>query len=117
MPPSDPINPVWTIRWANAIKEIPQDAWDRLALPLQTPLLEWQWLHQLEASGCIAPRYGWHPCHLTLWAGDRLAAAAPLYIKTHSQGEFVFDHRWVQLSENNGISYFPKQVGGDVVAG
>ena len=105
------INQIWTIRWAKAIHEVPQKSWDRLAVPLRTPLLEWQWLHHLEASGSIAPQNGWYPCHLTLWTGDRLRAAAPLYIKTHSQGEFVFDHWLVQLSENNGIHYYPKLVG------
>ena len=108
---TDPIHPVWTVRWAKSMDEIPREDWDRLALPLQTPLLEWQWLHQLEASGSISPQYGWHPCHITLWADRRLIAAAPLYIKTHSQGEFVFDHWWVQLSQNNGIRYYPKLVG------
>ena len=111
MSPSTSNHPAWQVRWVKAIKEIPQDAWDRLAIPLQTPLLEWQWLHHLEASGSISPEHGWHPCHLTLWADDRLTAAAPLYIRTHSQGEFVFDHWWVQLAENNGIRYFPKMVG------
>ncbi len=102
---------IWTVRWFDAIGQIPREAWDRLALPLATPLLEWSWLHHLEASGSIAPQYGWHPCHLTIWAGDRLVAAAPLYIKTHSQGEFVFDHWWARLSEDNGIRYYPKLVG------
>jgi hypothetical protein len=101
----------WTIQWLTAMTEVDQAQWDRLAKPLQTPLLEWQWLHQLEASGSIAPQRGWHPRHLTLWENDTLVAAAPLYIKTHSQGEFVFDHWWVQLAENHGIAYYPKLVG------
>jgi uncharacterized protein len=101
----------WTIRWHSAIATVDQHQWDRLATPLQTPLLEWQWLHQLEASGSIAPRHGWHPCHLTLWDQQRLVAAAPLYIKTHSEGEFVFDHGWAKLSNDFGIPYYPKLVG------
>ncbi len=102
---------IWTLRWHNAMAEVDQQQWDRLAAPLQTPLMEWQWLHHLEASGSIAPRYGWRPCHLTLWDRQRLIAAAPLYIKTHSEGEFVFDHWWAKLSQDFGIAYYPKLVG------
>ncbi len=102
---------IWTLRWHNAMAEVDQQQWDRLAAPLQTPLMEWQWLHHLEASGSIAPRYGWRPCHLTLWDQQRLIAAAPLYIKTHSEGEFVFDHWWAKLSKDFGIAYYPKLVG------
>jgi hypothetical protein len=99
------------ILWHNAIDQIDRNQWDRLAVPLETPLLEWQWLHFLEASGSVAPAQGWHPCHLTLWEGRRLMAAAPLYIKTHSEGEFVFDHWWAKLSSDYGVRYYPKLVG------
>ena len=105
------INDRWTIRWLKAMAEVEPARWDRLATPLRTPLLEWRWLHQLEISGSIAAARGWHPRHLTLWQGDTLVAAAPLYIKTHSEGEFVFDHWWAQLAEGNGIAYYPKLVG------
>ncbi len=101
----------WRIRWHTRMADIPEDQWNRLALPLATPLLEWQWLHDLEASGSIAPSQGWHPLHLTLWADERLAAAAPLYLKTHSAGEFVFDHWWAQLADDLQIPYYPKLVG------
>jgi uncharacterized protein len=98
-------------RWSTRMADIDRNQWDRLALPLATPLMEWQWLHDLEASGSIAPDNGWHPCHLTLWAGDRLMAAAPLYIKSHSAGEFVFDHWWAQLAGDLQVPYYPKLVG------
>lgn len=99
------------IHWHNSIDQIDPVQWDRLVAPLETPLLEWQWLHLLENSGSVAPANGWHPCHLTLWEGAQLQAAAPLYIKTHSEGEFVFDHWWAKLSKNYGIRYYPKLVG------
>lgn len=98
------------IHWHNSIDQIDAVQWDRLATPLETPLLEWQWLHFLEDSGSVAPANGWHPCHLTLWDGGRLQAAAPLYIKTHSEGEFVFDHWWAKLSDDYGVRYYPKLV-------
>ena len=46
--------PIWTARWLKAIDEVDRRQWDRLAQPLETSLLEWQWLHDLEASGSIA---------------------------------------------------------------
>jgi uncharacterized protein len=100
-----------SVRWFDAMAEIDRDEWDRLALPLQTPLLEWSWLHHLEASGSITPEQGWQPCHLTAWHQGQLVGAAPLYIKAHSEGEFTFDHWWAQLAREYGISYYPKLVG------
>lgn len=80
-------------------------------MPLETPVLEWEWLRLLEASGSIRPETGWWPCHLTLWARGDLLAAAPLYIKGHSEGEFVWDRPWVDLAERLGVRYYPKVVG------
>lgn len=102
---------LWTIRWLKAIDEVDRLQWDKLALPLHTPLMEWQWLHHLEASGSISPKYGWQPCHLTFWDRQDLIGAAPLYIKTHSDGEFIFDHWWAKLASDYGIDYYPKMVG------
>jgi len=70
--------------------------------------LEWEWLSSLEESGCVGSRTGWLPQHLTLWEGDELVGACPLYVKGHSMGEFVFDHGWAEAAESSGISYFPK---------
>jgi predicted N-acyltransferase len=91
--------------------EIDPEAWDALAPPGAAPFMEWEWLHRMEASGSIAPHTGWVPVHLTLWRNRRLAAAAPLYVKTHSHGEFVFDHLWQDVSLRLGLPYFPKLVG------
>jgi predicted N-acyltransferase len=91
--------------------DIDSKAWNALAVPLKTPLLEWEWLHHLEASGSIAPENGWFPRHLTLWENDSLLAAAPLYIKTHSEGEFVFDYAWAQVADKLNVTYYPKLVG------
>jgi predicted N-acyltransferase len=91
--------------------DIPQAAWDALAQPLKTPFLEWEWLNNLEISGSAAARTGWQPCHLTIWKGQELVAAAPFYVKGHSYGEFVFDHQWANLAARLGIEYYPKLLG------
>ncbi|NEQ67874.1 MAG: N-acetyltransferase [Symploca sp. SIO2D2] len=101
----------YSITWVNRIAEIPQAAWDTLALPLKTPFLEWEWLNNIETSGSATPRTGWLPNHLTVWRDRQLIAAAPLYVKGHSYGEFVFDYQWADLSYQLGIKYYPKLLG------
>ncbi|NET37222.1 MAG: N-acetyltransferase [Cyanothece sp. SIO1E1] len=109
----------YLVSWVNRIDEIPQSQWDAMALPLATPFLEWAWLHNLEASGSAIAKTGWLPQHLTIWrvaaelrpAQRTLVAAAPLYLKGHSYGEFVFDHQWADLAHRLGIEYYPKLLG------
>lgn len=103
-------NPV-TARWINRMAEVRQTSWDALALGLETPLLEWEWLNQMETSGSISPETGWEPNHLTLWRGSRLIAAAPLYIKIHNEGEFIPNSIWEDAANRLGVRYFPKMVG------
>jgi predicted N-acyltransferase len=101
----------YSLTWTTKIAEISQTQWNKLAKPLKTPFLEWEWLHNLEASGSASPSNGWQPFHLVVWEGKDLVAAAPLYIKGHSYGEFVFDHQWADLSHRLGIGYYPKLLG------
>ncbi len=101
----------FSIRWVDKISQVNQAAWNALAVPLKTPLLEWEWLHQMEVSGSITSKTGWTPQHLTVWSGQRLVAAAPLYIKHHSFGEFVYDLEWAEVADLMGIKYYPKLVG------
>lgn len=82
--------------------------WDALLSPSGSPFLEWDWLDALEQSGCVTAKTGWAPHHLTVREGGRLIAAAPMYLKGHSQGEFVFDHTWAEAAERAGMTYYPK---------
>ncbi|MFM7470595.1 MAG: GNAT family N-acetyltransferase [Nodosilinea sp.] len=102
---------ILTIAWIHCIEDIAEAAWDALAQPLSTPFLEWSWLNNLERSGSISANTGWQPCHLTLWRGANLVAAAPMYLKGHSYGEFVFDHQWAELADRLGVTYYPKLLG------
>ena len=101
----------YSVSWISKIADIDESAWNALALPLKTPLLEWEWLRLLEDSGSVCLDAGWLPVHLTVWTNNRLVAAAPLYIKSHSDGEFVFDHAWADLAERLGVRYYPKLLG------
>ncbi|EAQ75300.1 MULTISPECIES: GNAT family N-acetyltransferase [unclassified Synechococcus] len=98
-------------RWHRAMTEIPRKAWQELTGPAGLPFYGWPWLHALERSGSIVPRQGWQPCHLSLWRQERLIAVAPLYLKGHSYGEFVFDQSFAQLAGQLGQRYYPKLVG------
>ena len=105
------IKPSYSLTWINTVAEVPKDAWNALAIPLQTPFFEWDWLNNLETSQSATARSGWLPNHLTLWRDRTLIAAAPLYIKGHSYGEFVFDQQWADLAHRIGVEYYPKMLG------
>jgi predicted N-acyltransferase len=101
----------YSVAWLKSIAEVDQTQWDTLAKPLPTPFLEWEWLRQMEISKSTTAETGWLPHHLTVWSHGELIAAAPLYIKVHSAGEFVFDHAWADVARHLKISYYPKLVG------
>jgi predicted N-acyltransferase len=107
----EPIVSSYSFVWVERISEIPQSAWDAIALPLVTPFLEWDWLHNLESSGSAIAKSGWLPQHLTVWRDRALVAFAPLYVKGHSYGEFVFDHQFADLAHRLGLQYYPKLLG------
>jgi predicted N-acyltransferase len=101
----------YSVAWLKSIAEVDRAQWDVLAKPLPTPFLEWEWLRQMEISNSTTAETGWLPHHLTVWSRGELIAAAPLYVKTHSAGEFVFDHAWANVAGRLKIAYYPKLVG------
>ncbi len=97
-------------RILSSLAECGQAAWDGL-LAMQSeanPFLRWDFLHALHESGSASARSGWQPQYLSLWQGDALAAALPLYAKQHSYGEYVFDWAWADAYQRNGLEYYPK---------
>jgi len=93
----------------NSIADIGRDAWNSLAGD-QYPFLRYEFLHAAEATGCVTPERGWSPRHLSIENDGRLRAAMPLYEKSHSWGEFVFDWAWANAYEQAGLQYYPKLV-------
>jgi predicted N-acyltransferase len=89
------------------VSEAPREQWNALVGD-DSPFLEWDWLASLEEAGCVGPGSGWQPSPLVAREGDRLVAACPLYVKAHSEGEFVFDWAWADAAERAGIRYYPK---------
>jgi predicted N-acyltransferase len=97
------------IRIAQGMAEVAPEAWNSLE-GTDNPFLRHEFLHALEAHGCVDPDDGWQPSHLLLHQDDRLLAAAPAYLKGHSWGEFVFDWSWADAHARYGLPYYPKLV-------
>jgi predicted N-acyltransferase len=98
----------------DSLTEIAAPDWDAVAAPEQAtgrpidPFTTHRFLAALETSGSTGTGTGWQGRPLVLRDGARLLAAAPLYVKTHSQGEYIFDHGWADALERAGGRYYPK---------
>jgi hypothetical protein len=123
-----------SLRTIRSLSEIDASAWDACANPENpagalrarpdskheddeslsqkeafNPFISHRFLSALETSGSVAPRAGWGPIHLLVEnAEGQLLAAAPAYLKSHSMGEYVFDHAWADAFERAGGDYYPK---------
>lgn len=83
--------------------------WNRCAPVHDNPFLSHAFLHALETSGSVAPETGWLPRHIAVEDQEgALFGCMPLYLKAHSQGEYVFDHEWAHAFERAGGRYYPK---------
>ena len=92
------------------LADIDPAQWDALvaASPLANPFMTHACLLALHRSGSATPDTGWQAQYLSLWRGDELWAACPLYVKSHSYGEYVFDWAWADAHERHGLDYYPK---------
>jgi hypothetical protein len=120
-----------TLRVVNSIGEIRAEAWDACANPAcgmarqspsdpvgaaapeppdsdHNPFISHDFLSSLELSESVRARVGWQPMHLLAEAEGSLLGAVPCYVKSHSRGEYVFDHGWAEAYERAGGSYYPK---------
>ena len=91
------------------IAQIGQVAWDACAAPTGDPFVGYDFLNACEEAGCAVEAQGWGPRHLSLHGpDDAVLGVMPLYLKGHSQGEYVFDHAWADAYERAGGRYYPK---------
>ncbi len=97
--------------WHKSINEIKKKDWDLLTQNNVNPFYNWNWLHALEKSESISLAYGWQPNHLTVWENNKLIGFAPLYLKGHSYGEFIFDQGFAKLANQLNLAYYPKLIG------
>ena len=103
------------IRIASGIAQIGQDAWDACACSEVAaggrpadPFTTYRFLSALEESGSVGPGTGWQPQYLSAVIHGQVIAVAPMYAKSHSQGEYIFDHSWAHAFERAGGRYSPK---------
>lgn len=103
-----------SIELLTSIQEVPAADWDRLvfgnALIDSPPLLSHAFLSALETSRSVGAGTGWNPYPLVAKEGTQLVGAMPLYLKSHSYGEYVFDWAWADALERSGLHYYPKLV-------
>ncbi|KPF72974.1 hypothetical protein IP69_02810 [Bosea sp. AAP35] len=108
------------VRVATSLKAVPAAAWNACAWSdaperspaghdRENPFICHEFLRALEESGCVGGRSGWSPAYLLVEdEAGALLAATPSYLKSHSQGEYVFDHGWADAYERAGGRYYPK---------
>lgn len=103
------------IRVLGSLSQIDATAWDSCACPEVAdggrpydPFTTHRFLKALEDSGSVGAGTGWQPQYLTAYEDDQLIGCAPLYAKSHSQGEYIFDHNWAHAYERAGGRYYPK---------
>lgn len=99
--------PSLAIRAVDGIAEIGEAAWDACAGD-DNPFTRYSFLHALEETKCVGGRTGWQPYHLAVESSGTVIGVMPMYAKSHSQGEYVFDHGWANALERAGGSYYPK---------
>jgi uncharacterized protein len=97
-----------SIRVVDSLAGVERDEWNALAGT--QPFMRHEFLSALLQTGCAAPRTGWAPQFLILRRSGALAGAMPLFAKTHSYGEYVFDWAWADAHERHGVDYYPKLV-------
>ncbi|MGV3743395.1 MAG: GNAT family N-acetyltransferase [Burkholderiaceae bacterium] len=98
------------LRIVSSLSEIGLAPWDSLVAVQDeaNPFLSFAFLNALHVSGSASAQTGWGPQFLTLWAEGTLKAAMPLYVKSHSYGEYVFDWAWADAYSRHGLEYYPK---------
>lgn len=98
------------VRVVSSLSEVGQSDWDHLVGTQAdaNPFLCYAFLNALHESGSASPQTGWTPQYLTVWQKNQLRGALPLYAKSHSYGEYVFDWAWAEAYQRNGLHYYPK---------
>lgn len=95
-----------TLKITDTILDVDADSWNALIGTM--PLLSHAFLSALEDSDSVGKATGWQPYPLLVYDDEQLVGAMPLYLKTHSYGEYVFDWAWAEAYERSGVNYYPK---------
>lgn len=95
-----------------SVQQLSAQTWNALLAtqPTPTPFMRHEYLAAMEHSGSATPDTGWIARIITVWDGADLLAACPLYLKSHSYGEYVFDWAWARAYQQHGLPYYPKGI-------
>lgn len=106
----------YTVHFLESLTLLGADIWNGLS-GIENPFTRYEFLHELEQTGCTSKTSGWQPFHVAVYAGseasvlsDKPVAVMPLYLKTNSWGEYVFDWSWSNAYQSHGLDYYPKLV-------
>jgi len=102
-----PPDPAFTISLEEGVSQLDAKQWNELVGD-ESPFLEWEFLASLEEAGTLDERSGWTARPLVARENGRIVAACPLYVKSNSEGEFVFDFAWADAAHRAGLEYYPK---------
>lgn len=91
-----------------SISNITSDEWDSCLTENSSPFLRHSWIRCLEESGCASTFTGWTPQHVSVKIAGKVEGFVPLYIKSDSMGEFIFDQQFAEAAARNKINYYPK---------
>jgi predicted N-acyltransferase len=95
-----------SIEIVSTLADIDPAQWNQLSGG--NPFLRYEFLHALHETGCASEKTGWAPRYLVATEKNQLTGAMPLYVKSHSRGEYVFDWAWADAYERHGLEYYPK---------
>src|SRR5690606_38734091 len=101
-------DPSVAVEIVETLAGIPAGEWNGLAG--ENPFLSHEYLSALHETGCAASETGWSPRYLLQRTGGKLVGAIPLYLKSHSYGEYVFDWAWADAYHRHDVAYYPKLV-------
>ncbi len=94
-----------------SIKEISKEIWNELTNEINNPFYEWTWLKNLEISKSVSRETGWQPLYFVAYKNKEILGIAPLFLKNHSYGEFIFDQSFARLAQELNLNYYPKLIG------
>jgi len=94
-----------------SIKEISKEIWNELANEINNPFYEWTWIKNLEILKSVSRETGWQPLYFVAYKNEEILGIAPLFLKSHSYGEFIFDQSFARLAQELNLNYYPKLIG------
>ena len=87
-----------------SIRQINQKEWDNLLIENNNPFYDWEWLVNLETSKSVSRETGWQPLYFSVNYENNIIAIAPLFLKNHSYGEFIFDQSFAKLAQELNLN-------------